>query len=194
MEPRWVRAAGALHPADQGVSAMSESMTAQTDRYDLCIVGAGIAGLNAAVVASHYLPATARVLLIDKHQQAGGMWNDAYSYVRLHQPYQQFTAGNIPWSLRREPGYLATRDEVAVHLRHCLNVVSERLDVDARWGWEWLTQSEVGDDVVVTARDPEGVVHSFTADRFIDAIGFDIESVDALPLSSTQIRSISPVE
>ena len=40
------------------------------DHFDLCIVGAGYAGLSAAFVASRYLPATARVLVLDKHQQA----------------------------------------------------------------------------------------------------------------------------
>ena len=100
------------------------------------------AGLNALFVASRYLPVTARVLVLDKHQQAGGMWNDAYSYVRLHQPYRLFTAGNIAWTLGRERSYLATRDEVAAHLRHCFDVISKRLDVDARWGWECLDHTE----------------------------------------------------
>jgi cation diffusion facilitator CzcD-associated flavoprotein CzcO len=65
---------------------------ANRDLYDPCIVGAGYAGLNAAFVASEDLPAAARVLLLDKHHQAGGMWNDAYSYLCLHQPHQMFTA------------------------------------------------------------------------------------------------------
>ena len=97
---------------------------------DLCIVGAGVVGLNAAFVASPFLPETARVLIFDKHRQAGGMWNDAYSYVRLHQPYQLFTAGDIAWTLGRERSYLATGPEVAAHLRHCLEVISKRFDVE----------------------------------------------------------------
>jgi cation diffusion facilitator CzcD-associated flavoprotein CzcO len=55
---------------------MSESLMSNNDHFDLCVVGAGYAGLNAAFVASQYLPVTARVLVLDKHQQAGGMWND----------------------------------------------------------------------------------------------------------------------
>lgn len=173
---------------------MSESSTTDIKHYDLCIVGAGIAGLNAAFVATKYLPVTARVLLLDKHQQAGGMWNDAYPYVRLHQPYQFFTAGNIPWSLGRERSYLATRDEVSAHLRHCFDVISKRLDIDARWGWEWLNHTEEDGRVTVTARDSEDNIHSFTADRFIDAIGFDIETIEPLQLASSEVRSISPRE
>jgi hypothetical protein len=152
----------------------------------------GYAGLNAAFVASQYLPATARVLVLDKHQQAGGMWNDSYSYVRLHQPYRMFTAGNIPWTLGRERSYLATRDEVTEHLRHCFDVISKRFCVDGRWGWEYLDHSEDGNSVVVTARGPDGEVRNFKAERFIDARGFDVEANDALPLTSRHVRSIAP--
>ena len=120
------------------------------------------------------------------------MWNDAYSYVRLHQPYRLFTAGNIAWTLGRERSYLATRDEVAAHLRHCFDVISKRLDVDARWGWECLDHAEDQGSIVVSARGPDGEVCSFTADRFIDATGFDVESIDPLPLASRHVRSISP--
>ena len=148
---------------------MSESLRPDVGRYDLCIVGAGYAGLNAAFVASQYLPVTARVLVLDKHQQAGGMWNDAYSYVRLHQPYRLFTAGNIPWTLGRERPYLASRDEVAAHLRHCFDVISKRFAVDARWGWEHLDHHEDGNSVVVTARGPDGEARTFRAGRFIGA-------------------------
>ena len=171
---------------------MSESLRANTDYYDLCVVGAGYAGLNALFVASRYLPVTARVLVLDKHQQAGGMWNDAYSYVRLHQPYRLFTTGNIAWTLGRERSYLATRGEVAAHLRHCFDVISKRLDVDARWGWECLDHTEDERSIVVSARGPDGEICSFTADRFIDATGFDVEPIDPLPLASRRVRSISP--
>ena len=30
------------------------------------------------------------------------MWTDTYDYVRLHQPYQLFTAGNIKCTLGKE--------------------------------------------------------------------------------------------
>lgn len=173
-------------------SALDLDANADRDRYALCIVGAGYAGLNAAFVASHYLSASSRVLVLDKHRQAGGMWNDAYPYVRLHQPYRMFTAGNIPWSLRRERSYMATRDEVAAHLRHCFDVIARRFEMDARWGWEYLSHSDDGTGVVVTARDPDGGVARFSAERFIDATGFDIEAHDPLPLASAQVRSIAP--
>jgi protoporphyrinogen oxidase len=40
---------------------------------DLCIVGAGIAGLNAFFAASRYLGRNHTVVLIDRKPRAGGM-------------------------------------------------------------------------------------------------------------------------
>lgn len=69
----------------------------------LCVVGAGLAGMNALAVASRYLPAGARVVLVDARPRCGGMWTDTYDYVRLHQPHPMFTAGDIPWQIRSPP-------------------------------------------------------------------------------------------
>ncbi|MEW5808208.1 MAG: NAD(P)-binding protein [Actinomycetota bacterium] len=55
----------------------------ETESCDLCIVGAGLAGMNALAVASDYLGRGQRVILIDRRLRVGGMWVDAYPYVRL---------------------------------------------------------------------------------------------------------------
>ena len=51
------------------------------DLYDLCIIGAGISGLNALYSALHYLPQSARVLLVDRNPTSGGMWTQTYDIV-----------------------------------------------------------------------------------------------------------------
>jgi len=79
---------------------------------DLCILGAGIAGLNALFVASRYLSRDDRVVVVDRRAGVGGMWLSTYDYVRLHQPHSFFTAGNIPWTFGKERSHLATRAEV----------------------------------------------------------------------------------
>lgn len=163
-----------------------------TATYDVCIVGAGIAGLNAAYVASGYLPRTARMLVVDRHDRPGGMWNEAYSYVRLHQPHLMFTAGDIAWTLGQRPSYLATRDEVMGHLQHCFEVVSDRVDVEALWGWEYVDDVETADGLAVTLRGPGGTESTIHAERLINAVGFNIEVNEPLALSSSQVRSISP--
>ncbi|HWS94142.1 MAG TPA: NAD(P)-binding protein [Mycobacterium sp.] len=74
---------------------MSAAQPPPVKTCDVCIVGAGIAGLNALFAASRYLSRDQKVILIDRRARAGGMWVDVYSYVRLHQPHPMFTAGNI---------------------------------------------------------------------------------------------------
>jgi cation diffusion facilitator CzcD-associated flavoprotein CzcO len=93
---------------------------------DVCIVGAGVAGLNAMFVASQYLSRDQKVILIDRRERVGGMWVDTYSYVRLHQPHGAFTAGNIKWTLGHDRSHLATKGEVLDHFEHCLNVIKQR--------------------------------------------------------------------
>jgi cation diffusion facilitator CzcD-associated flavoprotein CzcO len=105
---------------------MSSTDTARdiaVERCEVCIVGAGIAGLNALFVASQYLSRDQRVILVDRRERVGGMWVDTYPYVRLHQPHPMFTAGNIEWTLGRDRSYLATKGEVLDHFQHCLNVI-----------------------------------------------------------------------
>jgi cation diffusion facilitator CzcD-associated flavoprotein CzcO len=46
------------------------------ERCDVCIVGAGVAGLNALFVASQYLSRDQKVILVDRRERVGGMWVD----------------------------------------------------------------------------------------------------------------------
>ena len=46
----------------------------ETMRADVCIGGAGIAGVNALHVASRYLKPDQRVVLVDRNDRVGGMW------------------------------------------------------------------------------------------------------------------------
>ena len=63
---------------------MLESSAANRDRYDLGIVGAGYAGLNAAFVASEYLPAAARILLLDKYHHTLEFRGGRPAPIRVH--------------------------------------------------------------------------------------------------------------
>lgn len=159
---------------------------------DVCILGAGIGGLNAAFVAAGHLSRGQKVILIDRHDRAGGMWHEAYPYVRLHQPHPLFTVGNIKWTLGQQRDYLATGDEVIAHLNHCLDVISERVTVERCWGWEYVDHAESGGKVHIKARDREGRTRLVRADRFIKGVGAEIEVNDPLPTSSPQVRSVSP--
>ncbi|GAA2426705.1 hypothetical protein GCM10009856_41620 [Mycolicibacterium llatzerense] len=162
------------------------------DQCEVCILGAGIAGLNALVAAAQYLGSNDKVVLVDRRPRVGGMWVDTYDYVRLHQPYQLFTAGNIKWTLGKERGYLASKPEILDHLQHCLNVVSRQVDVDERFGWSYVSHEETDRGVQVTLQDPAGQTRLVEAKRLIKAFGFQVEPNPPLPVSSKRVRSTTP--
>jgi len=53
-------------------------------RADYVVVGAGAMGM--AFVDEILTHSDASVVIVDRHARPGGHWNDAYPYVRLHQP------------------------------------------------------------------------------------------------------------
>ncbi len=138
--------------------------TTAADGCDVCIVGAGLCGMNALFVASRYLEPDQKVILIDRRPRVGGMWVDTYPYVRLHQPHPMFTAGDIKWTLGREPSYLATKPEVLDHFAHCLQQIKQRVRVEERFGWEFETADAVGGAVQIACRDADGQPHTIQAE------------------------------
>ena len=163
-----------------------------TDRYDACIVGAGISGLNALFVASQYLSRDQRIVLVDRRARAGGMWVDTYDYVRLHQPYPFFTAGNIKWALDKEPAHLATKGEVLDHLQHCLEVIKQRSQVTELFGYEFEDAEEGDGAIRIRCRSGDGDTVNIKADKLIKAYGQRVEANEPLEVSSTSARSVSP--
>ncbi|OBA96385.1 potassium transporter [Mycobacteriaceae bacterium 1482268.1] len=159
---------------------------------DVCIVGAGVAGLNALFVASQYLASDQKVILVDRRPRVGGMWVDTYPYVRLHQPHPMFTAGNIEWTLGKERSYLATQCEVLDHFAHCLDVLKERVRVDEYFGWEVESHDEAAGTVRVTCSSADGRRLVIETNRLIKAYGFAPQPNDPLELSSARVHSVSP--
>ena len=159
---------------------------------ELIVIGGGITGLNALAVAGRYLSPRDRVVLLDSRPRAGGMWVDTYDFVRLHQPHPIFTAGNIAWQLGKPASHLATRDEVLDHLRYCVDVVRTKVDLDERFGWEYIEHSEAGGTVTVTVRGPGGQVETLTTKRLIKAYGNHVLPSSPLPLSSAAVLSTTP--
>jgi hypothetical protein len=120
------------------------------------------------------------------------MWVDTYDFVRLHQPHQIFTAGNIAWQLDKPASHLATRDEVLDHLRYCVDVARTNVDLEERFGWEYIEHAEVGGTVTVTVRGPDGQVETLTTKRLIKAYGNHVLPSSPLSLSSAAVRSTTP--
>ncbi|MGX9787449.1 FAD-dependent oxidoreductase [Mycobacterium sp. MMS18-G62] len=162
------------------------------ERCEVCIVGAGIAGLNALFVVSRYLSDDQRVILVDRRERVGGMWVDAYPYVRLHQPHPMFTAGNIKWTLGQDRSYLATKGEVLDHFAYCVDRISRRLHVDEFLGCEVESHEEIDGVVRITCTSTGGQRRIIEAKRLIKAYGFQSKPNDPLEFSSDRVQSVSP--
>jgi Pyridine nucleotide-disulphide oxidoreductase len=162
------------------------------EKCDVCVVGAGVAGLNALFVASQYLSRDQKAILVDRRPRVGGMWVDTYPYVRLHQPHPMFTAGNIKWTLGRSRDYLATQGEVLDHFAHCLDVIKARVRVDEFFAWEVESHDETAGVVRVTCRSSDGRRLVIETKQLIKAHGFQCRPNHPLELSSERVQSVSP--
>lgn len=178
--------------------ATHTSETQDAIECSLCIVGAGLAGLTVLFVAAQYLGSDDTVVLIDRRPRAGGMWNDTYNYIRLHQPYEFFTAGNIDWKLNEPREYLATGSEVRAHLDRCLEVLRSRINIVELFEHELDYYEE-------TQKNRRAKVHvgchprqdryrpvEVAAERLVMAIGFDVPNPRRLELTSDKVVSTTP--
>ena len=167
----------------------------------LCIVGAGYAGINALNAAARYLPKGARVVVVDRGGRWGGQWPGQYDYVRLHQPYEQFTAGEREWSISstKPAGHLASKQEILCHFDDVVAWAVEENDLQliTLFGYEYAGHTVDDGKVKLDAApllpgSPPVVV---TADRLIKAGGFDIKIKEPLRFSSTaRVHTLSPVD
>jgi ribulose 1,5-bisphosphate synthetase/thiazole synthase len=167
---------------------------------ELCIIGAGIAGLNALFVASQYLGKTDKVVLIDRNSGPGGMWNDVYDYCRLHAPHPSFTVGDIAWAWSKPKEYLATGAQVSAHLVHCLEVMRGKVILEERFAHtvtrcdEVVTKRGAVARIEYQANDGSGGPRVIEAKKVIKAFGFDVPLPDPLALTSQNVISTTPLQ
>jgi hypothetical protein len=69
-------------------------MTQSTLTTDYLIVGSGAVGMAFADTLFH--ETNCRMVIVDRHHGAGGHWNDAYPFVRLHQPSAYYGVNSKP--------------------------------------------------------------------------------------------------
>ena len=175
---------------------MSEPHTVED--CDLCIIGAGICGLNFLFSASQNMSKEDKVVLVDRNPGVGGMWNDTYPFVRLHQPHPMFTVGNFSWSLDKDRSHLATREEVLGHFAECIDRLRDRVTLVERYGYAYEGHEEVRVDggtraearLRPTASDNHSLV--IRTPRLVKAFGMRVPRPEPLALSSKNVVSISP--
>jgi len=174
---------------------------------DLCIIGSGYAGVCAYDAACQYLKPGSRVIVVDRNALWGGQWIDQYDFVRLHQPYQIFTAGSREWAISKSkpPDYLANKTEILSHLRDIVAMATSDSGVELveLFGFEYIEHHSAGGAVEVrikpcpkAATGPNQPVVpdnlSIRAARVIKAIGLDVEIKRPLRLTACNVHSISP--
>ena len=144
-------------------------MTAAGITADYVIKGAGAVGM--AFADSVFAETEATIVLVDRHDRPGGHWNDAYPFVRLHQPSSSYGVNSAPLGSERidelglNAGYeeLASGQEVLCHFD---GVMRQRLLPSGRV--RYFPMSEIDDDGVVTSL-VSGERFCVDARRFVDA-------------------------
>src|SRR5262245_49888103 len=69
-------------------------MSARTLETDYLIIGSGAAGM--AFADTLVTETEEQVVMTDRRAAPGGHWNDAYSFVRLHQPSRYYGVNSMP--------------------------------------------------------------------------------------------------
>jgi hypothetical protein len=139
--------------AESGKLAMEEFTTRQPIEADYLIIGAGAVGMAFADTLLTETKAT--IALVDRRHRPGGHWNDAYSYVRLHQPSAYYGVNSWPLgsSEKDETGLnkgfyeLASGLEVLTHFDQ---VLRRRFLPSGRV--QYFPMSDVGPDLSVSSR------------------------------------------
>jgi len=150
---------------------------------DVCVVGAGYAGLNAVNSASKYLSPGDRIAVVARTGAWGGHWPTQYSFCTLHQPFPGYSIGEHEWDLLRakDPAqHLATRMEILSHFEDCVRRIKAESGVEIieLFGYEYRGHDEGEDAVQLTAsplmsNGAEAV--RVVAGRLIKASGFDLK-------------------
>ncbi|MEM7665122.1 MAG: NAD(P)-binding protein [Pseudomonadota bacterium] len=120
-----------------------------THETDYLIVGAGAVGLAFADTLLDEDP-DCHITLVDKHAKPGGHWNDAYSFVALHQPSATYGVNSMEMCPDKvdTDGHNAGMYPLAKHaeiLAYYGRLMNERLIPSGRISYHPLTEYRSGD-------------------------------------------------
>jgi hypothetical protein len=127
---------------------------------DYLILGAGAMSMAFAdvILTEHR---SARLVIVDRHADPGGHWNDSYPFVRLHQPAAYY--GLRSTRLGRGGADLASGAEIVAYYRYAMDrfVATGRV--------RFLSMSEYrGDGRVVSMVEPDHVTEITAYRRIVD--------------------------
>ena len=131
---------------------------------DYLVIGAGAASM-AFVDTLLTANDDVSVVMVDRHAQPGGHWQDAYGYVQLHQPSLLYGVSSVPlegswWKLSLLQGTLpwthrARRDEILSYYRRLMDqwIASRRVQYFPNCSYDFSTENNI---------DSHETVHEFT--------------------------------
>nr|MBA3960219.1 NAD(P)/FAD-dependent oxidoreductase [Chloroflexota bacterium] len=125
---------------------------------DYLILGAGAMSLAFADVILSEHP-TARLVVVDRRDSPGGHWNDAYPFVRLHQPAAFYGLNSTP--LGQGGADLASGPEIVAYYKRAM----DRFLATGRV--QFLPMSDYRDDGRVVSTVDGDLVTEVTAHRRI---------------------------
>ena len=136
------------------------SSAAQHFDTDYLILGAGAMSMAFADVILDEDPA-ARIVIVDRHANPGGHWNDVYPFVRLHQPAEYY--GMNSTRLGQGGADLSSGAEIVAYFRRAM----DRFLATGRV--RFLPMSEYqGDGRIVSTVDRDQVTTVTAARRIVD--------------------------
>ena len=126
---------------------------------DYLVIGGGATGMAFvdSLLENSLSPTTSNnapsVIMVDKHPNPGGQWNDSYSFVRLHQPSKGYGVE----SERLEPAsdvdagtHRATREEILTYYENVCKRLGDKFDfqfVGGTWfDFDQLQSASTEDD------------------------------------------------
>lgn len=127
---------------------------------DYLILGAGAMSMAFADVIVDEDP-TARIVIVDRHANPGGHWNDVYPFVRLHQPAEFYGLNST--RLGQGGADLSSGAEIVAYFRRAM----DRFLATGRV--RFLPMSEyLGDGRIVSVVDSDRVTTVTAARRIVD--------------------------
>ena len=134
---------------------------------DYLIIGAGAMSMAFADVIFHENP-SARMVIVDRRAKPGGHWNDAYPFVRLHQPAAFYGVNSAP--LGQGGAHLASRAEILAYF----NCLMDRFVESGRVTFLPMTDYQ-GNGRVVSTMDSEHAVEVNASKRIVDGSYMNVE-------------------
>ena len=134
---------------------------------DYLIIGAGAMGMAFADEIFALRP-DLKITIVDRRKKAGGHWNDAYPFVKLHQPAAFYGVNSL--DLGKGTTDLSSKSELLEYYEKVTKKMVESNRVEFLMGHNY-----VGDGKVVEVQNPELITTYQVSKKVVDASYMNVE-------------------